>query len=61
MRSFLKKKFTNTRMQAHGCLKMYKSIINRIIKEIHIHKSNLPNFFCIMHFSYEITKRTKGK
>ena len=35
--------------------------VNRIIKEICIHKFNLPKFRCSMHFSYEITQSTKGK
>ena len=37
--------------------------VNRIIKEICIHKFNLPKFCCSnsMHFSYEITQSTKGK
>ena len=48
---------------ARTWLSLYKSIINRIIKEICIHKFNLPNFGCSnsMHFSYEIAQRTKGK
>ena len=63
----LKKKLTNAHthahMHAHTCLSLYKSIINRIIKEICIHKFNLPKFWCSnsMHFSYEITQSTKGK
>ena len=53
----LKKKLTN----AHTWLSLYKSIIN--IKEICIHKFNLPKFRCSnsMHFSYEITQSTKRK
>ena len=43
---FLKKKLTNThthaRRHAHTWSSLYKSIINRIIKEICIHKFNLP-------------------
>ena len=44
----------------HACtwLSLCKSII---IKEIHIHISNLPKFLCIMPFSDKITQSTKGK
>ena len=45
---FLKKKLTNVhthaRMHARTWLSLYKSIINRIIKEICIHRFNLPKF-----------------
>ena len=45
---FLKKKLTNAhthaRKHAHTWLSSYKSIINRIIKEICILKFNLPKF-----------------
>ena len=45
---FLKKKLTTAHMHArthaHTWLSLYKSIINGIIKEICIHKFNLPNF-----------------
>ena len=60
---FLKKKLTNAHTHAHTWLSLYKSIINRIIKEICIHKFNLPKFWCSnsMHFSYELTQNTKGK
>ena len=40
----LKKKFKNARTHACTWLSLYKSIINRIIKEIRIHKFNLPKF-----------------
>ena len=41
---FLQKKLTNEDMHAHTWLSLYESIINRIIKEICIHKFNLPKF-----------------
>ena len=41
---FLMKKLTNAHMHACTWLSMYKSIINRIIKEICVHKCNLPKF-----------------
>ena len=59
--SFLKKKFTNARTHSRIWLPSGKSIINRIIKEIRIHKFNTPKFSCSMHLSYEITQSTKGK
>ena len=49
------------RMHKLTWFSLYKSIINRIIKEIRFHKFNLPKFLCIMHFSDEITQSTKGK
>ena len=59
---FLKEKVNKC---THTCtwLSLYKSIINRIIKEICIHIFNLPKFWCSnsMHFSYENTQSTKGK
>ena len=42
-------------------LSLYESVINRIIKEICIHKLNRSTFLWIMHLSYEITQSTKGK
>ena len=41
---FIKKKLTNAHMHARTWLYLYKSIINRIIKEICIHKFDLPKF-----------------
>ena len=41
---FLKKKLTNAHTHACTWLSLYKSIINRIIKEICIHRFNLPKF-----------------
>ena len=41
---FLKKKLNNAHTHARTWLSLYKSIINRIIKEICIHKFNLPKF-----------------
>ena len=41
---FLKKKLTNAHTHARTWLSLYKSIINRIIKEICIHRFNLPKF-----------------
>ena len=45
---FLEKKLTNVHthacMHARTWLSLYKSIINKIIKDIYIHKFNLPKF-----------------
>ena len=41
---FLKKKLTNAHTHARTWLSLYNSIMNRIIKEIGIHKFNLPKF-----------------
>ena len=41
---FLKKKLTNAHTHAHTWLYLYKSIINRIIKETCINRFNLPKF-----------------
>ena len=38
------KKFTKGHTHARPWLSLYKSIENRIIKEIRIHKFNLPKF-----------------
>ena len=41
---FLKKKLTKAHTHARTWLSLYKSIINRIIKEICIHRFDLPKF-----------------
>ena len=57
---------THARTHAHTWLSLYESIINRIIKEICIHRFNLPKFLCIdvCILAREYTKNTqstKGK
>ena len=41
---FFKKKLSNAHTHARTWLSLNKSIINRIIKEICIHRFNLPRF-----------------
>ena len=61
VKSFWGEVFQRKSSQMDVLLSLYKSIIHRLIKEIWFHKFNLPKFWCIMHFSYEITLSTKGK
>ena len=47
-------------VHTHTWLSLYKSIINGVMKEIHTHKFNLPNFDVVCILAIRLHKAPKG-